>query len=259
MRYEILGSFRAVDDDGPLHLSARKAQVVLAALIIRADHVVSAEELVAELWHGSPPNRALAGVHVYISQLRKFIRRPASSNSAIVTWAPGYMFCPNQDELDFLLFQDLVQDGRRELRAGNHAGAAENLERALGLWRGPVLGGLRGGQIVDAFGAWLEESRLECLEMLAEAHLTLRRHRETVGALSSLVREHPLREAFYKLLMLALYRSNRQADALRVYHSARSVLNDELGVEPCRELRDLHSAILLEDDRLDALALGAAE
>jgi SARP family transcriptional regulator, regulator of embCAB operon len=259
MRYEILGSFRAVDDDGPFHLGAKKAQVVLAALIIRADHVVSAEELVAELWHGSPPNSALSGVHVYISQLRKFIRRPASANSSIVTWAPGYMLCPNQDEIDFLLFRDLMRDGRRELRAANHAGAAEILERALGLWRGPVLSGLRGGPIVDAFAAWLEECRLECLEMLAEAHLMLRRHRETVGPLSSLVREHPLREAFYKLLMLALYRSNRQADALRVYHCARSVLNDELGVEPCRELRDLHSAILLEDEGLNALALGVAE
>lgn len=254
MRYEILGPFRAVDADDHFQLSAKKAQIVLAALLIRADQVVTADQLVTELWHARPPARASAGVHVYISQMRKFIRRPPSSGSTIITCAPGYMLCPNEDEIDFTLFQDLMRRGRRHLTEGNPERAADILEQALNLWRGPALGGLRGGQMLDAFVELLEECRLECLEMLAESHLMLRRHRETVSTLSSLVKEYPLREAFYKLLMLALYRSNRQGDALRVYQSARSVLNDELGVGPCRELRDLHAAILHEDESLDELA-----
>jgi DNA-binding SARP family transcriptional activator len=119
-----------------------------------------------------------------------------------------------------------------------------------------VLGDLRNGPIVDGFVTWMMESRMECLEMLADAHLRVGRHRELVGRLYSLTAENPLREAFYRQLMLALYRSERQADALKVYQSARATLNDELGLEPCKALRDLHQAILAEDyDQLDLRAI----
>src|SRR6185503_18952705 len=123
-----------------------------------------------------------------------------------------------------------------------------------GLWRGPALGDLRAGPIVEGFVTWLAEARLECLEMLADSHLELGRHRELVGRLYSLTAEHPLREAFYRQLMLALYRSERQADALKVYQMARKTLNEELGLEPCRSVQDLQRAILTADDQLDLYA-----
>ncbi len=148
----------------------------------------------------------------------------------------------------------LVNQGRALSKERRYEEAAACLEDALGLWHGPALGDLSNGPIIDGFVAWLMEARMECTEMLAEAQLQLGRHRELVGRLYSLAAENPLREAFYRQLMLALYRSNRQAEALKVYQMARKTLNDELGLEPCRGLRDLQRAILTDDDQLDLLA-----
>ncbi|MCK2244447.1 MULTISPECIES: AfsR/SARP family transcriptional regulator [unclassified Crossiella] len=256
MKYEILGPLRVLDDNAYTSISARKVEITLAVLLIRADHVVSFDQLVTELWGDSPPRRVAAGVHVHISQLRKFLHRPDRADNPIVTHPRGYLLKLGNDELDFRHFLRLCESGRGLVREERWAEAADCLERALGLWRGPVLRDLGNGPIIDGFAAWLMESRLECLELLADCWLQLGRHRELVAQLYSLIAEYPLRETFYRRLMLALYRSDRQADALEVYRRARRTLHDELGLEPCRALQDLQRAILSSPRQLDLLAAG---
>lgn len=256
MRYEILGPLRIIDRDGPSFISARKIEILLATLLIRADHLVPTDQLIVEIWGDQPPRRATAGLHVYISELRKFLNRSGGPDNRIVTRMPGYQLNLGSDEIDVHDFLRLVDEGRNHARDHRRAEAADCFERALGLWRGAVHGDPPTGPMVEAFITWLTEVRMECTEMLIDAQLQLDRHRELVGRLYSLTAEHPLRESFYRQLMLALYRSERKADALRVYQSARRMLNTELGLEPCRALQDVHRAILAADDRilLDAYA-----
>jgi SARP family transcriptional regulator, regulator of embCAB operon len=253
MRYEVLGSLRVTSCDGEFALSASKLEVLLSALIIRSNQIVSLDQLCTELWEGSPPRRAAAGIYVYISQLRKFLVGIPSCESAITTRSPGYTLIPGRDKFDSNLFQETLTLGRRQLKSGNTPEARSALERALAYHRGPVLGGLRGGPILTDFATWAEESRLECLEMLAIANLKLDRYDEVAGMMYPIVAEHPLRETFYQLLMMAHYRSGRKSDALRVYQHAHAIVKDELGLEPCRPLRELHQAILREDDHVVAL------
>lgn len=254
MRYEILGPLRVADGNVHSFISARKIETVLALLLIRSDQVVLPEQLIAELWGGRPPRRAAAGLHVYISQLRKFLHRPSRPDSPVITKPSGYLLRPGSDELDFQLFLRWVDDGRVHFRDRRWEEAIFCLEKGLELWRGQVLGDIR-GPIIDGFVAWLTEVRMECLEMLVEAQLQMGRHRELVGRLYSLTAENPLREAFYRQLMLALYRSERQADALKAYQTARRTLIAELGLEPCRALRELQQAILADDGRLELVAV----
>ncbi|MFD0636639.1 BTAD domain-containing putative transcriptional regulator [Catenulispora yoronensis] len=187
---------------------------------------------------------------MHISQLRKFLHRPGRPDP-IVTRKPGYALTIGSDEFDLHEFKQLAEQGRQEVRAGRFEEAAGRFDDALRLWRGPVLGDLREGPIINGFATWLEETRRECLELQIESGLALGRHRELVGQLYSLTAEHPLSEPFHFQLMLALYRSDRQADALAVYQSARTVLNEQLGLEPGRALRQLQRAILAADHRLD--------
>lgn len=256
MRYEILGKIRVVDGASMSTVSARKIEILLAVLVIRAGQVVSTTQLMTEIWGEHPPRRAAAGLHVYVSQLRKFLSRPACAASPIITTHPGYLLQLGSDELDAQIFQHLVNQGREEQKAGHLEEACASFGSALDLWRGPALGGLRDGPLVNGFAGWAEQARLECTEKLVDTGLMLGRHRELASYLYALTVEYPLREAFYRQLMLALYRSGCQADALKVYQSARTVLIDELGLEPCRSLRDLQRAILLGDPRLE---LGAAQ
>lgn len=244
MRYEILGPLRVVDDGNNSFISAPKIEILLATLLVRADQVVAADKLMAELWGERLPRRAAAGLYVYISELRKFLSRPSRPGSPIVTQPPGYMLRMGSDELDFRSFLRLMRLGRDFARDRLDGEASECLEHALSLWRGPVLEQLGNGPIVVGFVTWLTEARMECTEMLVDAQLRLGCHRELVGSLYSLTVEYPLRESFYRQLMVALYRSERQADALKVYQSARTMLNDELGLEPCRALQDIQRAIL---------------
>lgn len=252
MRYEILGTLRVVDEDDVLTISARKMEILLATLLIRAGQVVSLDQLVTEIWNHNPPRRATDALYVYICQLRKLLSRTGRAESAIITRAPGYVLCPRTDELDFQVFQQLVNQGRDSARADRHEEAAASFGAALGLCRGPVLHELREGPIINGFVTWLEEMRLECTEWLVESNLALGRQRELVGLLYQLVAEHPLHEAFYRQLMLALYRSERRADALKVYRMACQTLREELGIEPARDLRELQQRILQADEPLGA-------
>ncbi|MEV0408063.1 AfsR/SARP family transcriptional regulator [Actinoallomurus sp. NPDC050550] len=252
MRYELLGPLRVVTDEGDVaSIGAQKIETLLEVLLIRADQVVGTEQLMGEIWSERVPRRATAGLHVYVSQLRKFLNRCGRPTSPVVTRPPGYLLRAGDDELDYREFVRLVDWGREHSREQRHDQASRFFEEALALWRGPIPCDLSTGPILEGFMTWLAEMHLECTEMLIDAQLELGQHREVVGRLYSLVAEHPLREAFYRQLMLALYRSDRQADALEVYRSVRRTLNDELGLEPCRALQELHRAILVADYALE--------
>ncbi|GAA3269293.1 AfsR/SARP family transcriptional regulator [Dactylosporangium vinaceum] len=250
MRYEILGPLRVVDAKGVTTISAPKIEVLLAALLIRADHLVAAEHLIGEIWGDQPPRRATAGLHVYISELRKFLTRTDRPEGRIQTRPPGYVLELRGDQTDVQEFLSLVDEGRSRLREHRLDEAMAALERALGLWRGAPLGDLLKGPSVEAFATWLSEVRMEATELLMDAQLQLGMHRQLVSRLFLLTAEHPLRESFYKQLMLALYRSDRTADALKVFQTARRTLHAELGLEPCRALQEVQRAILTADDRV---------
>ena len=251
MKYEVLGSLRVIKDGNSLTVSAPKMEIVLGTLLIRANQVVSIEQLGTEIWGADPPQRATAALYVYISQLRKLLTGEPGRFGPIVTRAPGYLLRTEQDEVDLQIFQRLVADGRESMRAERYEEARSAFQQALALWRGPALSELREGPIINGFAIWLEEIRLECNELLVEAKLRLGRHRELISVLHRLIGEHPLHEAFYWQLMLALYRSERRADALDVYRKARATLNRELGLEPGRRLRELQQSILVSGDALD--------
>lgn len=252
MRYELLGPLRVVNEEGEIAtIGAQKIETLLAALLIRSDQVVATDQLMTEIWGERVPRRATAGIHVYVSQLRKFLARCGGSGGPVVTRPPGYVLRSGDDELDYQSFLALVDKGREHAREGCHERASTCFENALGLWRGPALGDLSHGPIVEGFVTWLTETRLECTEMLIDAQLELGRHRELVGRLYSLTAEYPLRESFSRQLMLALYRSERQADALDVYRSVRRTIHDELGLEPCRALQELQQGILTADNELE--------
>jgi DNA-binding SARP family transcriptional activator len=255
MRYEILCPLRVVDGTDIATLSARKIEVLLAALVVRADNAVSSEELMKEIWGTRAPRQAVAALHVYVSQLRKFLRRPGRSESPIVTGRSGYMLRLGSDSLDFHDFQRLVRQGQDAQRAGRVEEACEAYEEGLALWRGPVLEDLRDGPIVNGFVCWAEQARLECVESFVDAGLELGRHRELVSYLYARIEELPLHEAFYRQLMLALYRSGCRADALNAYQSARTVLSEELGLEPSAALRRMHHDVLVDAPELEAVSV----
>lgn len=252
MQFEILGSLRVVNESRVLTISARKMEIVLATLLIRAGQIVSVDQLIGEVWGEAPPRRATATLYVYISQLRKLLYSTSGEMPGLETRAPGYLLTADDDALDFHRFQRLVNDGRMHSRAGRHDQARRFFEPALALWRGPVLVDLRDGPIINGFATWLDEVRLEVSEVLNEAHLDIGRHRELVGALYGPVREHPFHEAFYRQLMLAVSRSERRADALRVFQDARAVLDGELGIEPGPRLQSVQREVFNESDRPDA-------
>jgi DNA-binding SARP family transcriptional activator len=213
--------------------------------------MVSIDHIISEIWGERVPRRAVAGVHVYISQLRKMLAQAGGARARIHTRPPGYLLELGDDEIDALSFLREAELGRARMREGGYEAVAVGLDAALSSWHGPLDWGTDCGPNVEAYATLLTETRLEATEMLLEAQLQLGYARELVGRLQSLVAEHPLREAFYQQLMLALYRSDRRADSLRVYQQARRTLLDELGLEPCRSLQRLHREILAGGRELD--------
>mgnify|MGYP001348598522 CR=1 FL=1 len=239
----MLGNLRVLDGGREVLINAPKVQALLAAFLSRPDEVLTTEQLITEVWRHRAPRRAEASLYVHVSQLRKALDRPGRPNP-IVTRPFGYLFDSASGERDAVEFRRLLEAGRQARRERRAAEAVSACEAALALWRGPALDDLPVGPLAAAYARSLTESRVECTELLMEAYFQLGRHRETVGQLYSLIAEHPLRESLYRYLMLALYLSERKADALEVYRRARITLRDEAGVEPGHRLRAAHQAIL---------------
>ncbi|MFF7654282.1 BTAD domain-containing putative transcriptional regulator [Streptomyces sp. NPDC007983] len=255
MRYEMLGSLKVKREDLVTTVSAPKTELLLATLLVRAGQVVSSDQLGREIWGDEPPRRTMAAMHVHISQLRKLLGGSGRGTSPVETRSPGYLLrLGADDELDVAEFRRLVESGREVGELGHYEESSRLLGKALDLWRGTVPEHWQGGPILGEFVTWAEEARLECLELKLNADLCLGRDRELIAMLRSLVTEHPLREAFHRQLMLALYRADRQGDALKVYQYARETLDRELGVGPGRALREIYQAILTCDGTLELRA-----
>jgi DNA-binding SARP family transcriptional activator len=242
MDFRLLGPLEVAEHNRSVVLGGVKQRALLAVLLLHANDVVSTEQLVDEVWGESPPATVAKSIQVYVSRLRKQL-----GEGRLVTRAPGYLLRVDPSELDVACFERLAA----EAEDAQPKVAGEKLRRALALWRGPPLADLAYEPFARAEIARLEELRAAALEQRIEADLALGRHSQLVGELEGLVREHPLRERLRGQLMLCLYRCGRQAEALESYQAARRVLVEELGIEPGRQLRELHQAILRQDPGLD--------
>src|SRR4249919_435434 len=254
MEFRILGPLEAWDGDGEVSLGGPKPRALLAVLLLHPNEVVPADRLIDELWGEDSAERAAAALRVNVSRLRK-----ALPHDVLSTRSPGYVLRVEPDELDLHRFERLVDEGRSLLARGLAADASERLRGALSLWRGPALADFAYESFAQAAIARLEEIRLAAVELRIEADLALVRHDELVGELEALVAEHPLHERLQMYLMTALYRSDRQAEALDAYQEARRALVDELGIEPSPALQELEQAILRQDPALDVEAPAPAD
>jgi DNA-binding SARP family transcriptional activator/pimeloyl-ACP methyl ester carboxylesterase len=257
MEFSILGPVDVTVGGRSLELSGARARAVLATLIVHANHVVAAEQLLDELWPGQPADRAVASLQVRLSELRKILRAAADAPDAdrLTTRPPGYLLRVTPAELDSCRFTGLTAKAADAMAGGDPAVALHCLDEALRLWRGPALAGIDAPSVRTEAGR-LEELRLAALEARAEALLECGKFGDAIAELETLTAAHPLRERLWSLRMLALYRAGRQADALRAYRDLRAILAGELAIEPGPALRELHTGILRQDPALDRPAPG---
>ena len=254
MDFRILGPLEALDEGRDVAPAGNKQRALLALLLLHANETLPVERLIDELWGEHPPTTAAKTLQAHVSRLRKALDAANGGGAVIVTREHGYQLRLDPDRLDAHHFERLVAEGRRELATGDPKRAAAAFEAALSLWRGAPLAGLGQEAFVPREAARLEDLRLAALEDLNEAKLALGHHSELVGELEALIGEHPYRERLRAQLMLALYRCERQADALQAYQNARRALVEELGIEPGERLRELERAVLAQDPALAAPA-----
>ncbi|HWO69452.1 MAG TPA: BTAD domain-containing putative transcriptional regulator [Actinomycetota bacterium] len=245
MQFRILGPLEVADGDGPRPLGGPKQRTVLAHLILRANQAMDPDRLIGEVWGDEPPPAARSTLRGYLSHLRK-----ALGPDRIEHRSGGYILRAEPSAIDAVRFETLVDEGR-VIRSADPAAAVQIFERALGLWRGSALADLTDQASLQPEIARLEELRLAALEDRIDAELELARHRELVPELETLAAAHPFRERLWLHLMTALYRSDRQADALVAFQRSRDLLAEELGIDPSPELRRLHQRILRQDPSLD--------
>jgi DNA-binding SARP family transcriptional activator len=251
--FRVLGSLEVVDLDGPLALGPPQQRTLLAVLLLHRGEAVSTDRLIDELWGERPPASANKLVQGYVSNLRK-----ALGDGLLITEGRGYVLRLEPGRLDVDRFEALAAQGQRALEEGDALSAGAVLREALALWRGPPLADFAYEPFAQPEIARLEEARLAALEDRIDADLASGEHARLVGELEALVREHPLRERLRGQLMLSLYQSGRQADALEAYRDARRELLDGLGLEPGRALQELERSILAHAPALEAPGRAAA-
>ena len=249
MEFRLLGPLDARENGRSIPLGRGRQRALFLLLLLNAGEAVSTDRLMDALWGEAPPRTALKSIQVYVSRLRKEL-----GDGRLQTQPPGYVLMLQPYELDLDRFEQLVA----EAGEAEPDGAAQKLRAALELWRGPALGDMAYEPFAQAEIARLEELRWAATEQRIDADLACGRHEALVGELQSLVAEHPLRERLRCQLMLALYRSGRQADALSAYRMAQRELSEGLGLEPGGELRTLEQAILCHDPSLDLPSDGPA-
>ncbi len=243
----LLGPIGAERDGEPVSLGGPRQRAVLARLAIGAGQIVTVDRLVDDVWAGEPPATAVNTLQSYVSLLRRALGDPRHLRRE----GPGYVLSVTRDQLDASRFEDLVTAGRSMLAADPDA-ALVKLDAAIDEWRGPALADVADEEWARSTAVLWDELRLTALEARFDALLALARHGDVVGELERAVDEYPLREGFARRLMVALYRSGRQADALRVYSRTRHVLSEQLGLDPTPELAELQTAILNHDPDLAA-------
>src|SRR5439155_18497604 len=233
--FRLLGPLEAVVEGRPVQLAAAKPRALLALLLLNRNQVVSSERLIDELWGDEPPATAMKTLQVYVSQLRKEF-----GPDRLVTRPPGYLLHVHEGELDLERFEQLAAEARQRLANGDAAGARDQMRAALRMWRGPP----------EAVAARLDDLRVSAYEDSLHAALEAGDAAQVIPELEELVRSQSLRERPRELLMLALYRSGRQADALELFRRTRELFVDELGMEPGPGLRELEQSMLRQDSEL---------
>ncbi len=260
LRVALLGPVRAWRGDVELELGAPQRRAVLGLLAVRANHVVARDELIDGIWGEELPSRSVNALHVHVARLRAALepdRAQRAPSQVLLASNQGYTLSLAPGQLDAQVFAERLAVARASRAAGDLAGAATSFDVALRLWQGAALAGIP-GPLAQIIRTGLEEQRLAAIEEHVDVILALGRHAEAAQQLVELVRGHPLRERFSAQLMLALYRSERQAEALAAFADARRVLASELGIEPGPQLRQLHARILAADPGLDFAAGEAA-
>ena len=259
MEFRILGPLEVLNDDGvPVAVGGSRERAVVALLLLSANRVVSSERLADDLWGEHPPEGAAHALRVHVSRLRKALRE-AGDDGMVVTQPPGYLIRVDPAAVDAVSFESLVAEAHEQSAGGHQEKAAATLREALGLWRGPALADVADAPLARAEAARLEEARLAALEGRVEADLACGRHGGLVAEMDALTRAHPLRERLWGQRMVALYRADRQAEALRAYQDLRRILGEELGLEPNSTLQRLEGAILRHEPDLEWPPSGAAE
>lgn len=246
MEFRLLGPFEAAVDGAAVELGIRRQERLLLAILLgEAGRLVPTGRVIELLWGDRPPASARSAVHTYIGRVRAAL---AVHGVRISTSNDGYMVSPEGLTVDVHEFAALV---RRATESAEPGARVELLDRALGLWRGPLLADLAPDGLRELLGAQLGETRLLALEMQAEASLLLGKHEQVIAEVPDLAAAHPTRERLVGVLMTALYRDGRQADALLLYDRTRRALTEDLGVDPGEQLAELHRRILQRDPRLD--------
>ena len=254
VQFRLLGPLEAQDGERGVELGRPKQRVLLAVLLVHANQVVSLDRLIEELWGAEPPPQAAASLQTYVSNLRRALEpgRPARAPSRmLVSQPPGYRLVVGAGDLDAARFAALATEGHRLLQAQRPAAAARVLGEGLALWRGPALAEVADEAFAQAERNRLEELRVAALEDRLAADLDLGGHAAAVAELEELAGRYRFRERLAGLLMLALFRSGRQAEALQAFQAARRALAEELGIDPGRWLRQLETGILRQDPGLD--------
>jgi SARP family transcriptional regulator, regulator of embCAB operon len=256
MNVQLLGPLSAHLNNRQVAPGAAKQRQILALLALNTGRVVTVGTLVEELWGDYPPRSSATTLQTYILQLRNRLAAASHGDSgaraAISTRHGGYMLEEDACRTDVGEFVRLSAAGRAAAEIGDHRVASEQLGRALALWRGPALVDVRLGRVLELEATSLEETRLGVLERRIGADLALGRHADLLGELTLLTARNPMNENFCALLMTALYRSGHAARALEAFQRLRTVLTDELGIEPCPRLRRLQQAILSGDPALES-------
>ncbi len=251
MLFKVLGTTEVLDDDGGVvAMGGAQRRALVATLVLRANQPCAIDWLTTCLWGEDAPGQSSA-LHPAVSRLRRILEpaREAGAEPQVLTSVPGgYLLRASADDVDAAVFERLLSEAEQAIDA---ADALATLDRALALWQGPAYADIADRPFAQGEAVRLEGRRLDALELRLERLLELGRAAEVVSEAEALVAEHPLRERFWALRMLGLYRTGRQADALRAFGDLRRILVDELGIEPGRELRDLEVAILRQDPALD--------
>lgn len=250
IEFRLLGPLEVLRDGTALRFVAPRQRSLLAILLAHANELVPADRLADALWEGHPPPSATTALQVHVSRLRKVLETDRDPR-LLVTRDPGYLVRVDAGQLDTLRFERLLAEGRMALVAGDALTAARVLDEGLAMWRGPALGDMAELPFAQGWAARLDQLRLAAIEERTEAYIACGRHVEVVADLEALVAREPLRERLWGQLMIALYRSGRQADALRAYQRLRAVLAEELGLDPSPELQRLEQAILRQDLALE--------
>ncbi len=253
MQFRILGPLQVEHEGRPLDLGRPKQRALLALLLVHAGHLVSTDRIVEDLWHGDPPTDASAAVQVQVSRLRQVLAAGGTDGGSplLESRKPGYVLHVGGDDLDAARFERLVDDGRRATADARPEAAAARLTEALALWRGAALADFADEPFAVAEAARLEELRLTAWEERAEAELVLGHHAKLVAGLAQMAADNPLRERLWGQLMLALYRSGRQAESLRAFGQLRRNLGEELGISPSPAIQRLEEMVLLQKPELD--------